>query len=181
MYPGNLHFMLYQLVLKLDDINRYLWFSNNIEFKIILDTKNMSKHKKSHESIQIINSNQFKLSWINSYKYVSGVTEQPLQLHTTNCLCNRCFCVVLLISYFLRLSDCKVQEIFQGHGLNYFWGQIDVAAVVNSSAFLAFVINKQYFEPVELPIYSNKFNINAVASYRPFICFLHGRFLYSHR
>ena len=44
IYPGNPHFMLYQLVQILNDINRYLQFSNSIEFKITFDNKNTSNH-----------------------------------------------------------------------------------------------------------------------------------------
>ena len=35
---------LYQLVQKLNDVNRYLYFSDSIEFKIIFDNKNTSNH-----------------------------------------------------------------------------------------------------------------------------------------
>ena len=51
IYPGNPHFMLYELVQKSNDVNWYLQFCNTIEFKTIFDSKNTSNHYKSHESL----------------------------------------------------------------------------------------------------------------------------------
>ena len=48
IYLGNPHFMLYQLVQKLNDLNLYIQFSNSIEFKIYFDSKNTSNPYKSH-------------------------------------------------------------------------------------------------------------------------------------
>ena len=44
-------FKLYQLILKLNDMNRDLQFKNKTKFEIIFGSKNTSNQYKSHKSL----------------------------------------------------------------------------------------------------------------------------------